>query len=260
MQAQGSHQKLRQFQPQSVPVQSSINGSVRGSTSASTNANSTPGSYRKRRPIYVGAGYSSQAARRRRMNAVIDADSRLRRSQSDSHVSDLVDDQAQSSVAAGKRRRVEADDDDDAPPPFSNVSADSVQPSPAPKSSIRSSATSNNLNSLSRPSAPVATPARPSPLWQVSKADTPSPSPPKKPSQPDVSIRVPTRAADLMMDIIREEDSARPVSLLSAITGCLQLTDQFSRRRKFCVKRSLILTKVSIIQLLEFREVDLRGL
>ena len=155
------------------------------------------------------------------MNAAIDAGSGLTRSQSEGglSLSGLVDPvgSGQSTIAAGKRRRVETDDDndDDAPPPFSDLSVEPVQSSPAlkagPRAAVRSS-TSSDLKALSRPSAPVATPAKPSPLWQVSHADTPSPSPPKK-TQPDGIARPPTRAADLMMDIIREEDAARPVSL-----------------------------------------------
>lgn len=47
-------------------------------------------------------------------------------------------------------------------------------------------------------------------LNKFMSADTPSPSPPKKQTF-QAPPKPPTRAADLMMDIIRQEDEAKPV-------------------------------------------------
>ncbi|ORY70641.1 hypothetical protein BCR35DRAFT_307947 [Leucosporidium creatinivorum] len=168
--------------------------------SASSNA-----PFRRRRPVYVGAGYSSQAARRRKANAAAaNGEGGLTRSQSVGMVYEMSGSKTEEpSVADGKRRKV-VEDSDDAPPPFATEApipsspAPSVAPSPA-KAPV----------SLGPKYSAISTPARPSPLWQVSKADTPSPSPPKRMTTASSTIK-PSFAADLMMDIIREEDAARP--------------------------------------------------
>lgn len=71
-------------------------------------------------------------------------------------------------VADGKRRKVN-EVEEDAPPPFA---ADRDAP-PSPGKEVAPSSTSKS-SALSAPkSSVVSTPARPSPLWQVSQAGAP---------------------------------------------------------------------------------------
>lgn len=121
--------------------------------------------FRRRRPVYVGAGYSSQAARRRKANAAAaSGEGGLTRSQSVGMVYEMSGSKTEEpSVADGKRRKV-VEDSDDAPPPFATTEvpippSPSVAPSPA-KASVP----------LGPKYSVISTPARPSPLWQVSKA------------------------------------------------------------------------------------------
>lgn len=66
------------------------------------------------------------------------------------------------SVADGKRRKV-VEDDDDAPPTFALDSTVAASP-------VKSVPASPAKSSLAPKPAIAATPARPSPLWQVSQA------------------------------------------------------------------------------------------
>ncbi|GEM08951.1 hypothetical protein Rt10032_c06g2968 [Rhodotorula toruloides] len=120
---------------------------------------------KRRRPVYVGAGYSS---RRRKTLAGLSG------SQSESSLASLT---AGHDAKDGKRRRTERDEEDDIPP------------RPALRTESRT----------------AATPAKPSPLWQVSQTDAPTHPPPRN----TATIKPSTRAADMMLDIIRQEDEAR---------------------------------------------------
>lgn len=108
-----------------------------------------------------------------------------------------------SPVAEGKRRRVEGGE---APAVVVVAAPEVVGGSPAKRSGTVAAA----------PKFAQATPVRPSPLWQVSQATTPSPSPPRKftptvapPAAPSPA-RAPTAAADLIMGVIRSEELAHP--------------------------------------------------
>lgn len=151
---------LEQFASQSAL--SASTSTARFGSPAPTASPST--AFRRRRPIYVGAGYSSQAARRRKANAAAsNGEGGLTRSQSAGMVYEMSGSKSQEpSVADGKRRKLE--DDEDAPPtsaldasvaasPFNSAPASpAAKLAPAPKSTV------------------ISTPARPSPLWQVSQA------------------------------------------------------------------------------------------
>ncbi|SCV70327.1 BQ2448_1721 [Microbotryum intermedium] len=195
----------------SAASNNSMFGDVGASPSTSmseSTAGHTP--YRRRRPIYVGAGYSSRSARRNRTPGSHSAStgSNLTRGQSEGGLLNSLG--GTNSTAEGKRRRVEAED----VPPVASTSnlsysaspGPSASPSPAPSSTDN---TKPSIFSRAKVTAnAVSTPVRPSPLWQVSKADTPSPSPPKKAAS--AAPRSTTRAADMMMHIIRQEDAAKP--------------------------------------------------
>ncbi|GAA5994448.1 hypothetical protein JCM5350_007038 [Sporobolomyces pararoseus] len=177
------------------------------SRSASTVQTTSTSQYKRRRPLYVGAGYSS---RRRKTNL---GTSGLSKSQSEGSLFGL----ASSDSSDGKRRRTEDDQmEEDIPV----ASLDDVLVSvPVASTSISTSSTSTASTSTekaqdklkSKPSLSrftgMTTPAKPSPLWQVSKADTPSPSPPRKPSS-----KASTGAANLVLDVIQQVDAANPVS------------------------------------------------
>ncbi|BGP33148.1 hypothetical protein JCM10296v2_004937 [Rhodotorula toruloides] len=147
---------------------------------------------KRRRPVYVGAGYSS----RRRKTLV-----GLSGSQSESSLASLA---AGPDATDGKRRRTERDDEDDIPV----ASLDDVLASPASSLSqgTKAALPAQQIRPAARNgSRAAATPAKPSPLWQVSQTDAPTPSPPRN----TASIKASTRAADMMLDIIRQEDEAR---------------------------------------------------
>ncbi|KAL8276976.1 hypothetical protein RQP46_010611 [Phenoliferia psychrophenolica] len=204
----------------SIPASPSLASIFGHSPAASTstangNGSTTTPAFRRRRPLYVGAGYSSQSARRRATKASSsNGEGFLKRSQSESsglgQPAAAAVDEPEETVAEGKRRRVEE---------------------PVGGGAIKKSATEGNLaGMLGEPRktvvvaplvpkfAPVTTPARPSPLWQVSKADTPSPSPPKKQTT-QAPPKAPTRAADFMMDIIRQEEASRPKVTREAVVN-----------------------------------------
>lgn len=151
-----------QFAPQSAL--SASTSTARFGSPAPTGTPST--AFRRRRPIYVGAGYSSQSARRRKTNAAaLGSDGGLTRSQSVGMVYEMSGSKSREpSVADGKRRKV-VEDDDDAPPTF--ALEQSLPASPA-KSVAASPAKAST--SLAPKPAVISTPARPSPLWQVSQA------------------------------------------------------------------------------------------
>ncbi|GAA6013984.1 hypothetical protein JCM11491_003477 [Sporobolomyces phaffii] len=160
----------------------------------------TTSTYRRKRPLYVGAGYSS---RRRKTNVSAGG---ISKSQSEGSLANLA---ASSSKTDGKRRRTQEDEmEEDIPV----ASLDDVLVSaPVASTSVSSSTNASekaqdklkSKPSLSRFTG-TSTPAKPSPLWQVSKADTPSPSPPRKPSTKA------TGAANLMLDVIQQVDAANP--------------------------------------------------
>ncbi|SGY14904.1 BQ5605_C013g07160 [Microbotryum silenes-dioicae] len=193
-----------------------------GASPSTLNAEFTAGHtpYRRRRPIYVGAGYSSRSARRNRTPGSHSASngSNLTRSQSEGGSLNSLG--ANSSAAEGKRRRVEAEDAPPAPS-TSNLSyaaspGPSAPASPSPAAAMTDSSKTSIFSRAKITANAVSTPVRPSPLWQVSKAETPSPSPPKRVASG--TPRSTTRAADMMMDIIRQEDAARPHKI-SPTTG-----------------------------------------
>lgn len=141
--------------------------------------------FRRRRPLYVGAGYST--ARRRKQNgspagSFRSEEDALRSSHSESMLSSRTMDEAMTSTADGKRRRI--DDEMDRPSDLAvgNLSR-SLSMGASPKSSIFA-ATSSGIASYSKDqqhplssiplnnllSQPQVTPVRHSPLWQVSQA------------------------------------------------------------------------------------------
>lgn len=191
--------------------------------------------FRRRRPIYVGAGYSSQGSRRRKQGAQSTGDQGLTRSKSDGMVYEMANGSSGASggsgLADGKRRRVDEEAPSNVPlesgfglrgststPSFSS----SPEPSSEPKRMSTLTKATSSLLSYAKPV--TTTPARPSPLWQVSKAATPSPSPPKKSAAP-ANPPTPTRAADLMLDIIRQEDASNPKVAREAILNPYASTD-----------------------------------
>lgn len=150
-----------------------------------------------------------------------------------------------STVVEGKRRKVEEQEGG----LCKSASVGSLAILAAPPVASLVPAPRAGPSALSSQKPVVATtPARPSPLWQVSKASafsplvtfrlladdnsfaaTPSPSPPKKSTVSPP--KAPTRAADLMMDIIRQEDAARPVRLSASAFPISPLTSQTLCRR-----------------------------
>ncbi|GAA5874925.1 hypothetical protein JCM1840_007152 [Sporobolomyces johnsonii] len=187
----------------------SANGSI---FSAPAQNGSPAGTYKKRRPLYVGAGQSS---RRRKSLAA-----GLAKSQSESSLFSLSS--AEPSVADGKRRRTEHDQEDDNPvaslDDIVNAAPSAVPPpssAPAPVTSVSGphKAQEKPKPSLARFTG-TSTPAKPSPLWQVSKAETPSPSPPRKPTS-----KTATSAANLMLDVIQQVDAANPLPKTAAGVG-----------------------------------------
>lgn len=221
--------------------------SASGSSVSSTTPAPIDAAFRRRRPIYVGAGYSAQSARRRKPTpSVFGSNEGLKRSQSESMVYELAEGPAASTVADGKRRKVEEQDGGMSKSASLGSLATLAAPpvaSPAPAPRAGPSALSSQ-----KPSVVATTPARPSPLWQVSKAGASSslrvvarlqayagpfadtPSPPKKSTTS--SPKAPTRAADLMMDIIRQEDAARPVRPPTALVPPDLATDRSNRMQK----------------------------
>lgn len=135
-----------------------------GAGSATGAAGSASSPFRRRRPVYVGAGYSSQSARRRKTGSSIFSEGALKRSQSEGIVFSLLDKPEVSSVVDGKRRRVEE--------PVEEPVAVAPAPVAAPASVPTTGAPTKPASSVF--AAPkfsaLTTPARPSPLWQVSKA------------------------------------------------------------------------------------------
>ncbi|KAK4049133.1 hypothetical protein OIV83_004349 [Microbotryomycetes sp. JL201] len=194
----------------SLPRSSSLQmfpstGSAYGSPAPSSQ--SPANGFRRRRPIYVGAGYSSASARRRRTAG--NASEALSRSHSDMSLG--------SPVADGKRRRMDNDEHDDASvaPPTTSLST-LPPPSPVQSTSVTSPkpaipATFSRLTSQS-------TPVKPSPLWQVSKAATPLPSPAKNESlqiqEQPTPVKAPTRAADIVMGVIKDDLKPKTASFL----------------------------------------------
>lgn len=137
--------------------------------------------FRRRRPIYVGAGYSSQGSRRRKQGAQSTGDQGLTRSKSDGMVYEMANGSSGASggsgLADGKRRRVDEEAPSNVPlesgfglrgststPSFSS----SPEPSSEPKRMSTLTKATSSLLSYAKPV--TTTPARPSPLWQVSKA------------------------------------------------------------------------------------------
>ncbi|KAM0786529.1 hypothetical protein ACM66B_001986 [Microbotryomycetes sp. NB124-2] len=170
--------------------------------------------FRRRRPIYVGAGYSSASARRRRTaNLAADA---LSHSQSEASLSSSLT--GSSAVIDGKRRKMDDDEHDNelsAPPTLSLAN----QAPASPAASTSTAKTTGPGSRLAVSSATAhSTPAKPSPLWQVSKAATPSPSPAKSVSAHAVEleqpspVRAPTRAADIVMGVLKEDAKPKAVS------------------------------------------------
>ncbi|GAA5825220.1 hypothetical protein JCM11251_006150 [Rhodosporidiobolus azoricus] len=198
----------------------SLAGSARSTTPA--------GGSKRRRPLYVGAGYSSR--RRTSLAAGKAALSALPKSQSESSLFSL----AESSNVDGKRRRTAEDEQDEDDIPVARL--DDIVTLPAsPSYTARQAEKSREtakpkLHSqppFSRLNAGVSTPAKPSPLWQVSQADTATPSPPRKATlstpaassaTPAVSIALTpkTAAANLMLGIIAQSDAANPAGAKKA--------------------------------------------
>ncbi|GAA5924256.1 hypothetical protein JCM1841_006887 [Sporobolomyces salmonicolor] len=186
----------------------SVNSSIFG---APTQNGSPAGTYKKRRPLYVGAGQSS---RRRKSLAA-----GLAKSQSESSLFSISS--AEPSVAEGKRRRTEHDEEDDIPVASLDdvVAVPSATPAPSP-APVPVTSVSGPHKAQEKPKPSLArftgtsTPAKPSPLWQVSQAQTPSPSPPRKPTS-----KTATSAANLMLDVIQQVDAANPLPKAAAAAG-----------------------------------------
>lgn len=152
------------------------------STSTLNSLDTTP--FRRRRPLYVGAGYSTQTARRRKQNGTLSGAfrssssqnelDRSRLSQSESTLSGLAmaGGEIGSSTADGKRRRME--DSDEAPPSSSTADSTlsrSFTTDAMPMTSgLGPFGTTVEPEAKSRASLMVSTPVRSSPLWQVSQA------------------------------------------------------------------------------------------
>lgn len=139
-----------------------------GSTSESANS-----PYRRRRPLYVGAGYSAQSSRRRKQGTAIFGSSStlggdMRRSQSAGNISEMNSgiEETSSSVAEGKKRRIDDASDSGL---SRSVSLGSLASPTSPVQAPTPPLVSVKSSSLAQKFA-VATPVRPSPLWQVSKA------------------------------------------------------------------------------------------
>ncbi|GAA5895716.1 uncharacterized protein JCM6883_001597 [Sporobolomyces salmoneus] len=170
--------------------------------------------YRRRRTLYVGAGYSS-----RRRKPTLSSGGITKSSSEGSLFGIASGGQSSGSITDGKRRRTEEDNMEEdipvaslddvlvsAPTPSTSAAASSYSPSAASTSTekVQDKPKSNSKPPLSR-FASTSTPAKPSPLWQVSQANTPSPSPPRKPPTKGT-----TGAANLMLDVIQQVDAANP--------------------------------------------------
>lgn len=167
------------FPAQSVPTAFTPNFA---STNASTSLSFAPAAssasqvatsgaqYKRRRPLYVGAGYSS---RRRK------ASSGISKSHSEGSLAALAAAETTGAVVDGKRRRTEQDEMEEDIPVASLddvlVSAPIVSKPSAASPAASTSASEKAQDKLkSKPSISrftgTTTPAKPSPLWQVSKA------------------------------------------------------------------------------------------
>ncbi|BGP41364.1 hypothetical protein JCM10450v2_005405 [Rhodotorula kratochvilovae] len=189
-------------------VPSSAGSIFDGAASSVAGGAIAPVAAKRRRPIYVGAGYSS---RRRRTGAL----GGLVSSQSESALSSLA-----GPSTDGKRRRTGADreDEDDIPvATLDDIVASPARASPAsPARKVEPAAVPQPKPSSAQPkfggasSASASTPAKPSPLWQVSsQSESATPTPPRKASAQASTPPTATRAADLVMEVIRQEDEAR---------------------------------------------------
>ncbi|KAK4704621.1 hypothetical protein P7C70_g1588, partial [Phenoliferia sp. Uapishka_3] len=217
------------YQPNSPAPSTSARASSIFAPPPNSNAGPSAGTpIRRRKPLYVGAGYSSQSARRRAK-----ATEGLKRSQSDVGSYVAKEEEPEMGAVEGKRRRVEEEDSgykrSSTMIDLASVASGSgsvTVPAPA-------SATAKYINPPAPilKIAPMTTPARPSPLWQVSRADTPSPSPPRKQMAP-APTRPPTRAADLMLDIIRQEDAAQPVCHIPSQSHRIKKSSHFTFEQK----------------------------
>ncbi|GAA5990265.1 hypothetical protein JCM11641_001803 [Rhodosporidiobolus odoratus] len=179
---------------------------------------------KRRRPLYVGAGYSS----RRRNTAKSAAAGGLVKSQSESSLFALSAEP--STTSEGKKRRTMEDNEEDDIPV---ASLDDIVALPSPSKQAGQVGTEKKGKEMDKPklqqqpsfsrfAAGVSTPAKPSPLWQVSQVDTPSPSPPRKPTpasssslsaSPALTSTSKTAAANLMLGIIAESTPTAPSSV-----------------------------------------------
>lgn len=217
-------------QPASQVPSSSASSVFGGAAPSIAGSAIPPTATKRRRPIYVGAGYSS----RRRRTAL---GSGLASTQSESALSSLAGGPSSGNNADGKRRRTGANDEDEDDIPVATL--DDIVASPArtaaavPASPARSFVASPAPASKPKAPAPAAlskiagagtgasTPAKPSPLWQVSsQSEAATPSPPRKAPATTTStagaVASPasaTRAADLVLEVIRQEDEARQKAL-----------------------------------------------
>lgn len=147
------------------------------STSTLNSLDTTP--FRRRRPLYVGAGYSTQTARRRKQNGTLSGAFRSHSSENEldrSHLSQSENSLSSlamaGEIADGKRRRME--DSDEAPPRLLNADSTlsrSFTTDAMPMTSgLGPVGKSVEPEANSRASLTVSTPIRSSPLWQVSQA------------------------------------------------------------------------------------------
>ncbi|TNY21501.1 hypothetical protein DMC30DRAFT_199261 [Rhodotorula diobovata] len=217
-------------QPASQVPSSSASSVFGGAAPSIAGSAIPPTATKRRRPIYVGAGYSS----RRRRTAL---GSGLASTQIESALSSLAGGPSSGNNADGKRRRTGANDEDEDDIPVATL--DDIVASPArtaaavPASPARSFVASPAPASKPKAPAPAAlskiagagtgasTPAKPSPLWQVSsQSEAATPSPPRKAPATTTSTAgagaspaSATRAADLVLEVIRQEDEARQKAL-----------------------------------------------
>ncbi|GAA5942204.1 hypothetical protein JCM3775_001351 [Rhodotorula graminis] len=213
--------------PPAQSVASSSSSSVFGGPASVAGSAIPSSAAKRRRPIYVGAGYSS---RRRRATTLGLASTTT----STSSLSDAA-------LADGKRRRTATDrgDEDDIP----LASLDDMVASPSRFAAVAASAPASPARtSMSAPasvapkprfggasgsgsngvgaSASTSTPAKPSPLWQVSgESATPTPPRGKAAAPAPSSSSSSTRAADLVLEVIRQDDAARKKALPVAATA-----------------------------------------
>ncbi|GAA6054296.1 hypothetical protein JCM3770_001420 [Rhodotorula araucariae] len=206
------------FLSQSTSQVTSSAGSVFGGAAPSIAGSAiAPSAAKRRRPIYVGAGYSS----RRRRTRALDG---LASSQSESALSALA-----GPSTDGKRRRTGADrvEEDDIPiATLDDIVASRAHPAPAsPGRTVERSPApkpqpASTVSKFAGASASASTPAKPSPLWQVSsQSESATPTPPRKASAPASTPATATRAADLVLEVIRQEDEARRAATPTAPKG-----------------------------------------